>query len=260
MKRITLALAVIMVLVMGVVFTGCIRIDRFADEGNRTSRTYDMTGFKQIEIGNAFQLEVVPSDTYSVNITAGDKFLEKLDVHLRGDTLVIRLNGWSFTFNESPRAVITMPELTGLDISGATSGTARDFSTAGTFDLKLSGASNVSVDLATGPLRAQASGASRIGGTITATETDLELSGASSCNVDGSGGHLKLEVSGASRAELRDYPVDDVDADLSGASTAYLNANGRLDASISGASRITYTGNPVIGSIDTSGGSSFRAE
>jgi hypothetical protein len=260
MRKITLVLAVVMVLVMGVVFTGCIRIDRFADEGNRISKLYDETGFKNIEIGSAFQLDVIPMDTYSVNITAGSKFLDKLDVHLRGDTLVIRVTGWTFTFNESPRAVITMPELTGLDISGATSAAALGFSTTKPFDLKLSGASNCNVDLVTGALRAQASGASRIEGSITATATDLELSGASSCNIDGHGGDIKLEVSGASRAELRDYPVGNVDADLSGASTAYVDTNGRLDATISGASRLTYAGDPTIGSIDTSGGSSIRSE
>ena len=97
MKRITLALAVIMVLVIGVVFTGCIRIDRFSDEGSMKNLIYtNLTGFTKIEIGNAFQLEVVPSDTYSVNITAGSNFLDKLDVSVRGDTLVFRLTGWQF--------------------------------------------------------------------------------------------------------------------------------------------------------------------
>lgn len=261
MRKITLALAVIMVFVIGVVFTGCIRIDRFSDEGTTKNLIYtNLTGFTKIEIGNAFQLEVIPSDTYSVNITAGSNFLDKLDVSVRGDTLVFRLTGWQFSLHQAPRAVIYMPELTGLDLSGATSGTALGFSTAQPFELKLSGASNCNVDLVTGALRAQASGASRIGGSITATSTDLELSGASSCNIDGSGGNIKLDVSGASRAELRDYPVDNVDADLSGASTAYLETNGHLDATISGASRITYAGDPTIGSLDISGGSSFRSE
>jgi hypothetical protein len=258
MKR--LALAVALVLAVAAVLSGCIRIDRYADEGSRTTREYDLTGFKKIEIGHAFQLEVAPSDNYSITVTAGDKFLEKLDVHLRGETLVFSLSSWMFTFHESPRAVVTMPELTGLDLSGATSGTAAGFATDEAFELKLSGASNLTMDLVTGPFRAEISGASRVSGGLTAVSTDLELSGASGFNVDGTGGDITLHVSGASRAELRDYAVNDVDADLSGASTAYLDTGGHLDASISGASRVTYTGQPAIGDLDITGGSSFRHE
>jgi len=44
---------------------------------------------------------------------------------------------------------------------------------------------------------------------------------------------------------------------LSGASDATVNASGRLDGNLSGASRIIYMGNPTLGSVSASGGSTI---
>jgi hypothetical protein len=258
-KRIVLVLTMLFLLAAGGALAGCVRVDRLSAEGPFQTRIYDnLTGFTRIEIGSAFQLQVVPSDNYSVALYAGKDFLDKLDVGVKGDTLVIALRNWTFTFNQSPRAVITLPQLTGLDLSGAVSATAEGFTTTRPFEARLSGASSLRMGLVTGPFRAEASGASRITGSLTATATDIGLSGASSIDIDGSGGDAKIGGSGASRAGLADYAVNNAVVDLSGASTAYVAATGRIDADLSGASRLTYSGQPIMGTLDASGGSSLK--
>jgi len=54
--------------------------------------------------------------------------------------------------------------------------------------------------------------------------------------------------------------VGDADVEASGASTVTVNASERLDANASGASHIKYLGNPSLGTVDTSGGSSVEAQ
>jgi len=49
----------------------------------------------------------------------------------------------------------------------------------------------------------------------------------------------------------------DAEINLSGASDATINASGRLDGDLSGASKLSYVGNPTLGSINTSGGSTI---
>ena len=54
-----------------------------------------------------------------------------------------------------------------------------------------------------------------------------------------------------------DFPVNDADVEFSGASSGTINLSGRLDADISGASRLYYIGEPTMGNINTSGASSL---
>ena len=97
------------------VLAGCVRIDRNSAAGPFENRIYtNLTGFTKIEIGHAFQLEVVPSDNYSVSLFAGKNYLDKLDVRVQDDTLVFTVKQpWNFglSFSQAPKAVITMPKL-----------------------------------------------------------------------------------------------------------------------------------------------------
>lgn len=83
----------------------------------------------------------------------------------------------------------------------------------------------------------------------------MEASGASSISLTGGAANLILEVSGASSVDLVSFPAIDLRAELSGASSADVNASGRLDVEASGASELSYLGNPTLGSVNTSGAS-----
>lgn len=67
------------------------------------------------------------------------------------------------------------------------------------------------------------------------------------------GGDLSAAVSGASRLELAHLAVHGANVLMSGASQGTVNLDGRLDATVRGASTLSYTGNPTLGNIDTSG-------
>ena len=69
-----------------------------------------------------------------------------------------------------------------------------------------------------------------------------------------------MRVSGmnwASQADLDHFTVNDADIELSGASDAEIIVNQRLEIDLSGASELIYHGNPKVGSINVSGGSSI---
>jgi hypothetical protein len=54
------------------------------------------------------------------------------------------------------------------------------------------------------------------------------------------------------------YVIDDANVNVSGASTVTINLDGRLDASVSGASTLSYIGDPEMGTINVSGASTLR--
>jgi hypothetical protein len=177
----------------------------------------DFRDFTKLEVSHAFEVNLVQSRSYSVVITADDNVIDEVEVTKFGNTLRIGLRETYFNVQGvTLRAEVSMPTLEALDLSGATS---------------LKG------EMGTGDVR-------------------FELSGASRLTLDGTGGDMRIDASGASHADLSDFVVEDADVEVSGASRATVNVTGRLDVDASGASRVDYLGDPILGRIDTSGASS----
>jgi hypothetical protein len=52
--------------------------------------------------------------------------------------------------------------------------------------------------------------------------------------------------------------VTSAEVDLSGASHAVISVSDRMDVNLSGASGLEYSGDPKLGSLNVSGGSTIR--
>ncbi len=145
------------------------------------------------------------------------------------------------TRNATLEAEVSLPELTGVKLSGASHGTILGFTSTGEFGADLSGAS-------------------RLSGDIQAAETVVEMSRASSVDLTGSSASLSLKASGASKAKMEDFAIDEAEVHLSGASSTTLNVKDNIGpADLSGASKLTYLGDPTFSDFQTSGASSISA-
>ncbi len=76
-------------------------------------------------------------------------------------------------------------------------------------------------------------------------------------NLTGTAGTLNATGSGASSLELADLSLHGLDIQLSGASHANVQVDGTIAAQLSGASELTYKGNPRFTRQETSGGSTI---
>jgi hypothetical protein len=92
---------------------------------------------------------------------------------------------------------------------------------------------------------------------MTASNIEFDISGASRIQLEGSANDMVASVSGASRLNLGSFTVNNADVSFSGASSGTINLDGRLDADLSGASRLSYIGEPTMGTINTSGASTL---
>ncbi len=235
-----------------------------ANTANDVTEVKDFTNFNQLEVGSAFEVKITRSDNYSIVIIADESLIDLIEVTQDGDTVKIFLNPrhifTDFTIGEKTlRAEITLPALQGLVLSGASTGTVSGFNSTSNFDLVVSGASSLDkLDMAVGNAEFEISGASRVSGNLTAGDLEIEVSGASSVELSGQADNIDLQVSGASRVDLTDIPVRDADITLSGASEATVNVSGALDIELSGASRLFFYGNPVMGDTDVSGASTIK--
>jgi len=208
--------------------------------GNLETEAYDFTDFTEVEIGSAFEFEIKQSGSYSINVTADDNVMEYVQVSKDGQTLKIGLRTGLGIFlgpvSATLRASVTMPQLSGLTVSGASRGTVSGFSSTEDLDITVSGAS-------------------RVTGDITAGNVGFGISGASTIQLEGSANDIDANVSGASHFNLEAFTVHNADINFSGASSGTVNLNGRLDANVSGASRLWYMGEPTSTDINTSGAS-----
>ena len=232
-----------------------------AETGETETRQYDFAEFTRVDIGSAFDYEIQQADTYSISITADSNLFDDIRVTKVGQTLDIGIEFPGITvtiFNVAPKlqAVITMPQLQGLDSSGATQGTVTGFRSDQNLDVTVSGASMVELeDIAVGDTVFDVSGAGKVAGAIVVEDLELEVSGASTVQLKGSANSLTIDGSGASHFKLANLRVGNADITLSGASDATINLAGRLDADLSGASTLEYIGEPTLGIMDITGAS-----
>lgn len=211
--------------------------------GNRVTVEKDLSGFSKIQVSSAFQVGITQSEDYSVVITVDEKVEPYLDVTVQGDTLRIAVRpGLTLAGAASPlQAKVSMPRLTGLELSGASRATVGGFKSADGLSAGISGASGLDGQVEAGDVRFAVSGASRV-------------------SLSGKGEKMALEVSGASQGNLGDFVVSEAVVEASGASRATVNVTGKLDADVSGASTLRYTGNPTMGSVKSSGASTIQPE
>jgi len=206
--------------------------------GNLETEEHAFTNFTEVEISTAFEFEIQQSSSYNISVTADDNVMDYVQVSKDGQTLKIRLGTVPPLWSATLRVSVTMPQLSGLTVSGASRGDVYDFNSTEDMSIKVSGAS-------------------RVNGDITAGNVEFDISGASTIQLEGSTNDMVASVSGASRLNLGGFTVNNADVSFSGASSGTVNLNGRLDADLSGASKLWYIGEPTMGTLNTSGASTI---
>lgn len=93
---------------------------------------------------------------------------------------------------------------------------------------------------------------------MTSPESTFDISGASNLSLKGNTVHCKMEVSGASKANLEDFPINELKAEVSGAAKAHFQVKEKISLHTSGAAKATYSGDPIILSLHSSGASNIN--
>jgi Putative auto-transporter adhesin, head GIN domain len=209
----------------------------FADS---KTKTYDYKDFNGVSVGSGMHVTVSQSSSYSISITADEKDFEDLKVEKRGKSLEIYYdhNVWGLFGHHRRGNVeikITMPQLTAMDLSGGAVG-------------------NITMDVDGKSFSAETSGGAELNGNLTCGNISVETSGGSKVELSGKGENLNAEGSGGSRVKMKNFIVKNVNADLSGGSTCWVNMNGTLNSDQSGGSHLYYYGNVSLGNTSFSGG------
>jgi hypothetical protein len=184
--------------------------------GNIVTDKRDLAGFKAIDVGGIFKLEVTAQQDYSVEVIADDNLQPIIKTELDGD--VLRISADKHIKSHEPIVIrISAPDIENVEASGA---------------------SNVDIS------------------NLKNAEFTVNTSGASKVAVQGETELLNIDVSGASKINAEGLKAENARVDASGASNVSVFALDELRADASGASRIVYIGTPKNVTNKTSGASS----
>ena len=206
--------------------------------------------FTGIVAGSVYDVTLIRSDGCSVEVSYDTRFEKCVRVFVSDGNLVLEFvqpergrKSRSFDMKDVKlSAVVRMPELTYLRLSGASKLTTGDeFDAGARFDGALSGASSAR------------------GLSVSAGRGELKLSGASSADLKARFDEAFLmQLSGASNASV-DVRSDDVRMTCSGASNVKVGVRdaGHTGVRLSGASQATVSGETVDLNVECSGGRAF---
>jgi cytoskeletal protein CcmA (bactofilin family) len=224
------------------VLESCVYVESEDDIPPRgeSTRTYDFRNFDELEMGDAFHVDVVAGSSFAVSATGELNDLDDLEIFVEDGKLVARYEKPWRNSRKRMDIEITMPDVEAVEFSGAVNARIEGFENLPEVEFDMSGASKCNF----------------IG---SGREFKFDLSGASQLNLEGAGKYLDGDVSGASQLNAFDLKVEESDLKVSGASNAKICVSGLLKVDASGASNVRYKGNPTVDK-KVSGGSSVRAD
>jgi len=222
----------------GIPFAKDSKREKIVGSGKAVTKEYQISGFNSLDVGSAFEVEITQGDAFKTSITADDNLFEYIKAAKEDATLHLSLETKekSIHFTTQLKAKVTMPSLRNLTIGGASHVTVNGFKSSPEIDIHLGGAGHLN-------------------GSLEMKKFTLDASGASHAELRGSATEATMKVSGASHVNLGDFSMEQADVQLSGASHATIQVKSKLDYSVSGASHLTYGGDPKIGRSEKSGAS-----
>ncbi|WP_425407931.1 head GIN domain-containing protein [Hyphococcus sp.] len=181
------------------------------DEGDKISQTLDLSGFDKIKISGVYELDVRVGPEFSIELTGYEDEMERVEASVRNGELHLghEKGSWRTRHKDNDdhgvEAVITMPSLTGLKVSGVVDG--------------------------------------RIAG-VDVERFDIQLSGVGDIHITGECGALDAQVSGVGDLDARELECRMADVQVSGVGSAAVFAREEVDANISGMGDIDVFGSP----------------
>ena len=203
---------------------------------------YDFENFNSVKIASAFTVEIVQDKEYKVELRGRDA--DEVNLVQYGDELEIKYRdswNWWDEYKEDADLYlfISAPDLESIELIGGCDGEISGIDSR-QLTIKLTGATDVDVD-------------------VSPTFLVLQLVGASKMDLAGRVDKLDANVIGASQMNAFDMIVNEADINAVGASKVEIHATEQLDIDAAGVSTVRYRGTQNV-NVDSDGLSKVRRD
>jgi hypothetical protein len=209
--------------------------------GNITTRDHTVGPFQRVEVSGAMDVYVKQdSSQQTVKVETDENLQDLIEIRESNGVLYISpLDNYNLDPTRQLKVYVAAPLFKGFAVSGASRLYSENKLTSSeTLDIDLSGASEIKLDLR-------------------APRINAEISGASSAAPTGETKDFNASGSGASNYKCFDLKTENTTVDISGACSADVYADVKLDVQASGASGVKYKGAAAV-TQDMSGASGIK--
>lgn len=212
---------------LGYVSSSCSSEDRcVSGSGDRVRRSYDATGFRNLEISGSQEFYISKGSDYKVEIEAQPNIHDRLDVDVHSGTLSVEVDG-CIRFHKSIKVYITTPELEDIELSGSADVYVND-------------------EFTTDHCRIDISGSGEIHHRLVANELDVNISGSGEVEIEGAAEDQDIRISGSGDFYGFDLPGSTAYVQVSGSGDARVNVSDFLEVHVSGSGNVYYKGSPQL--------------
>jgi len=204
-------------------------------DANRIEEDRAVGSFDAVSVGYGIDLYLHQSDKTSVSVKAKKEIMENIITEVKNGKLVIKVNSWKKAKGRM-EVTIYVPELNEISASGGSDVYGKGNWEMDNIVINLSGGSDLEMELTANKVKCNASGGS-----------DIDLIGRAD--------KIAISCSGGSDVEAQRFVVKHCKVSASGGSDVEIHTTESIDASASGASDITYKGNPSQVKVHSSGSS-----
>ena len=198
----------------------------------------NIKGFDEIRAGEAIDVYLEQGNEEGVRVEARGVDASHVLTDLSGGTLKIHMSGGNYR-NTDVNVYVTYKELSGVTATSASGVFSRSVIRSDDFEISVSSAANVELDL---------------------DVESLEVSVSSSGDVELSGRARRMQASVSSAGDINAYDLDceTVEVRSSSAGSAKVSASEEIEARATSGGSIRYRGNPARSNTDSSSGGSVR--
>jgi len=206
-------------------------VTSMANGQSTVKETRDVKGFTKIIYVISGNLSIKIGSEYSVVLEGEKDDLREVITDISDGKLRIRQDNWHINLNSKVNAYVTIPQLTGLSVSGSGKAEILDpIKDADELSLSVSGSGKI------------------IAKELLADDFDCNISGSGDVMITGEGsadsGEISISGSGSYNGPY--FEIDHLEISVSGSGSCFCKAGDSLKVGISGSGSVTYKGEPKI--------------
>lgn len=205
---------------------------------SQAQKTINASDFSEISLKTSATVYVTQGNEYKVTIDGDEEDLEEMDVHVRGNTLVIDSDDdWSWFGNNRGDVTVEIitPKVEGISVSGSGKLYGKNTFKTNELDLSVSGSGKMEIE------------------SEVSSRTTTSISGSGKIRLAGSSSEMRATISGSGKIDAEDFKVKSCNVHISGSGSGTVYVEESLDAKISGSGSVYYGGNPTHVDSHTSG-------
>jgi hypothetical protein len=254
MKTKTTTLLLLVLLLTGFMFTGCInQLHRVEGNYDVKTETRDVGGFHRVLNEGDFEVYIIQDSLEKVMIEAESNLIPLIRTRIEGSALIIDTRD-NLQNNYPMKVYVHTTVLDEVKLSGSGLMQAEDIVT-GDLNISISGSGDVFFSGTAQNVSSSISGSGKMDLGLVCNELDADISGSGNIEIVGSANNGTFHIFGSGSIHAYDFTLKECHATISGSGDMYVTVTDYLNVNISGSGDVYYMGSPVIDSRITGSGS-----